>query len=881
MRFLDIVRLRFRSLFRWQELDAELDEELLYHVERQIEEDIARGMDPAEARRRSRASASGLTQRKEDCRDMRGWTRFENLARDLRFAIRQLRKNAGFAAIAILMLGLGLCASVSIFAFVDAALIKPLPYRHPERLVGVYGNIPLCPRCNLSYPDYLDLKKLNQVFTSLDAYNTQEFQLPGREGFELVRGAYVSAGFFRTLGIAPILGHDFADGEDTPGGPRNVLLSYGAWLNRYGGQREVLGQNVTLGGQPTTIIGVLPRDFHFAPAGQPEYWTTIQGVGYCFERRGCHNLFALARLKDGVLLEAAQANCRGIAAQLERQYPDSNRGQGSNVMRLTDVIVGDIRPVLLVLWTATGLLLLIASVNVAGLVLLRSESRRGEIAVRSSLGASGARLLCQFATEGIVLVAAGCAVGLTGALWTMQLLANLVPKDMRPFLPFLQSVGFNPRVLAFAGAVALVAALLFAVIPGSRAAGSNLRDGLAEGSRGSTVPVWRRLGGNMVVLELATAVMLLVGAGLLGKSLYRILSVNLGMQPEHLATLRVVAPLAVYNDKHKAAAVGREIVRCVSNLPGVESAALTSMLPVRGGNTVWMRVVGRPYGGEHNEVAFRRVTPAYFTTLHATLISGRWFTEADDDSKSRVIIIDQNFAKEYFSGEDPIGQKVVLTHATEVAPMEIVGVVEDIMEGPLDKATWPTMYYAFNQDPTNFFSLVVRTSQKDGSVFRDAASAIKQINPTLSTSEPISMSDRINHSPAAYLRRSATWLVGGLAALALLLGTIGLYALIAYSVGQRTREIAVRIALGALPGMVYRLILGQAAQLIAAGVVLGLTAAVGAVGFMSSLLFGVQKWDLPTLGSVAVLLATTGFIASFFPARRAATVNPVDALRAE
>ena len=880
MRLSDIVRLRLRSVLQRRQLDIELDEELRYHIERQIEEHIARGMSPAEARRAALVSASGLTQRKEECRDMRGWNLFDNLARDLRFAVRQLRKNAGFTATAIAMLGLGLCASVSIFAFVDAALVRPLPYRQPERLVGVYGSIPLCPQCDFSWQDYLDWKKLNQVFTSLEAYNTQGLILRTREGSELVRSANVTAGFFRTLGVVPILGRDFADGEDTPGGPRNALLSYDAWRSRYGGRREVLGQNVALSGQLTTIIGVLPRDFHFAPAGQPEYWTTMHGVGYCFERRSCHNLLGVARLKDGVSLETARANCRGIAAQLERQYPDSNRGQGSNVSLLTEVITGNIRPILLVLWTAAGLLLLIASINVAGLLLVRSESRRREIAVRSGLGASGWRLLCQFVTEGILLVASGCAIGLAGAGWTMQLLGNLIPKDMRPFLPFLQDLGFNPRVLAFAGAVALLAALLFTAIPGLRVK-SSLRDGLAEGSRGSAGTVWRRLGANMVVLELATAVILLVGAGLLGKSLHRILNVNLGLQPDHLATMRIAAPQAVYSNNDKTAAMGREVVRRVSTLPGVESAALTSMLPVQGGNTVWIQVAGRPFGGEHNEVAFRKVTPAYFTTLGATLVRGRWFTEADDTTRPRVIVIDQHFARQYFPSEDPIGRKIVLTHIDGVKPMEIVGVVADIREGPLDKTTWPTMYYAFNQDPTTFFSLVVRTSQKEEAVLSAAAAAIRQVNPALTTSDPISMSDRINHSPAAYLRQSAASLVGGFAVVALLLGVVGLYGVIAYSVGQRTREIGVRIALGAQPGTVYFLILSQAGRLIAGGVALGLASAVAGAGFMSSLLFGVERWDVQILGSVAGLLTIAGLLASFLPARRAARVNPVEALRAE
>ena len=882
MRISDIVRLRLRSLVAREQLDCELDEELRYHLERQIEDDIARGISPADARRSALGLLAGVAQRKEECRDMRGWNILDNFQQDLRFALRQLRKNAGFATAAVLMLAIGLSASVSIFAFVDAALLKPFPYWRPDRLAGVYESVPLCPRCNLSWFDYLDWKSMNQSFSSLDAYRSDSCRLRTTEGVDQVFGGNVTAGFFRTLGVRPMLGRDFPEGADQRGAPRIALLSYAAWQNRYGGRSDIVGLTVVLNDEPTNVVGVLPSGFHFAPVGQPEFWTPVDPSGHCFERRSCHGLNGVARLKDGVSLDTAAANIRSIAQQLERQYPDSNRGQGSSVVGLTDVILGPLRPILLVLWSGAGLLLLIATVNVAGLLLVRSEGRRSEIALRSGLGASVSRLASQFLTEAILLAAAGCALGLAGARWTMQFLSHMIPADTRMYLPYLHNLSLTPRVLAFAAAVTVVAAVVFTAIPGSRIRLANLRSALSEGGRRSAGTVWRKLGGNLVVVELATAVVLLAGAGLLGRSLYRLLHIDMGMQPDHLATLQVVAPDAPYDKSDdKTAALARETLRRVSALPGVESAAVTSRLPIRGGNTMWMRVQGRPYGGEHNEVALRGVSPNYFTTLRARLIRGRYFTEDDDGSKSPVVIIDQATAKKYFSGEDPIGQSIIFTHVPGAKPMQVVGLIADIKEGALDQATWSAIYVPFAQDPRTYFSLVVRTAQDERAVFPAAIAALRQVDRGISTSQLVTMSDIVGHSPAAYARQTAAWLVGGFAALALLLGVVGLYSVIAYSVSQRTREIGVRVALGAQPASVYRLILSQAGRLIALGAVLGLAAAIGAAGLMSSLLFGVRSWDLATLGSVTALLAVAGLAASWFPARRAAAVNPVDALRAE
>ena len=643
----------------------------------------------------------------------------------------------------------------------------------------------------------------------------------------------------------------------------------------------MLGRTVTLNGAPNVIVGVLSREFHFAPVGSPEFWTTLHAVGSCDSRRSCHNLYGVARLADGVAVESADAHVKAIASQLEIQYPDSNRGQGATVVALSEVIVGNVRPILLVLLGGAGLLLVIASVNVASLVLVRSESRRREIAVRRALGASGSRVVRQFVTEGLVLVALGSIAGVALASWAMQLLSALVPANLMARMPYLRDLGLNPRVSGFAALVALFAAGLFAVMPMLHLSLTGRRATLGEGSRGSAGNTWRRVGSKLVVLELATAMVLLVGAGLLGQSLYRLLRVDVGLQADRLATLTVAAPAVNYSTNAQQAALQRRIVGDLSNLPGVRSVGVSSTAPLAGGNTMWIRVVGRPYHGEHNETQYREVSAGYFTTLQARLRRGRYFREDEDASKPPVVIINETMAKQHFPGEDPLGKQLLYAPTTTQPPMEIVGVIEDIREGPLDGVTAPTMYVAFEQDPTNGFSVFVRTSEADGAILSTLTSAIHQIDPEISTFFGTTMTRLINDSPSAYLRRSAASLVGAFAAVAWLLGVIGFYGVVAYSVSQRTREIGVRMALGAERRTVHRLILGEAAKLTIIGVVLGLAGAIGAASLMRDLLFGVRSWDVPTLALVAVVLGTSALVASYIPSRRAASVNPMEALRIE
>ena len=803
------------------------------------------------------------------------------LVQDLRYAFRQLRKSPGFACTAVLILALGIGASVAIFGFVDAALIKPLPYPNPNRLVDVTESAAMIPHANLSYPDYLDWKRLNRVFSSMEVYTGGGYLLRTAAGTEPVPGLSVSDGFFRALGIAPRLGRDFYTGEDLPSAPRTVILSYATWQKRFGGRKDVTGETVALSGIPYAIVGVLPEDFQFALRGNVEFWTTLHASDQCALRRSCHNLNGIGRLKDGVSVEMARAEMKMIARQLELQYPKENRDQGASVLPLSEVIVADIRPILLLLGGA-GLLLVIACVNVSSLLLVRSASRKREIAVRGALGASRGRLIRQFITEGLVLMTAGSWLGLIAADGAIEILTHLISKDMMAGMPYLAGLGLNSHVLLFAGGISVFAASLFSFAPVVRLPLTKLQEGLSEGGRGYAGTLWRRFGANLVVAELAIAVVLLVGAGLLGKSFYRLLHVDVGFQPDHLATLQVALSDASYPKDEQMVAVERQIISRVASLPGVESAGISTVLPVSfNGNTDWIRFVGRPYSGQHNEVNEREVTSAFFPTLHAKLLRGRYFSDAEDASKPLVVIINETLANKYFPGEDPIGKRIGDIELTPKSIKEIIGVVEDVKDGSLDSETWPAVYYPFNQNPDTYFSLIVRTSEDEKSLLPTLVAAIHEIDPGIGTMNETTMADRINDSPTAYLHRSSAWLVGGFAFLALLLGVVGLYGVIAYSVSQRTREIGVRMALGAQRSSVYQLIMKEAGWLVGAGIAAGLLCSIAAATLIRGLLFGVRTWDAATLAAVSAVLASAAMLASYIPARRAAQIDPMVALRYE
>jgi macrolide transport system ATP-binding/permease protein len=821
--------------------------------------------------------------------------RLESLAQDLRVGVRMLRKSPGFAVTAILTLSLGITATVAIFGFVDSALIRPLPYPNPSRLVGVFETTQRGSQYSgYSYPNYVDMTRANRVFATVAAYYTDtSFVLSGTAGPQLVNGTGVTSDFFRILGVTPILGQDFdpsSVSEDLSTAPTTVLLSYAAWQNWFGGKVDVLGKAVTLNGESYTVIGVLPRTFQFAPAGAIDFWTTLRPLSgdSCSRSRGCLVLGVIARLKDGVTVQQALADVRAIAAEEAREHPDPDRNRGANVASLSQWILGDIQPILLALLAGAALLLLIAYVNVTGLLLVRSENRRREFAVRSVLGASRGRLAQQFVVEGLVVAIISSALGLVDATFARQLLLKLIPADMLNSMPYLSGTVWNWHVTVFAAALVLIALILFAATPALRLPFANLRAGLTMGAPGTAGTSWRHLGAKLVVLELATTIVLLAGAGLLGKSLYELLHVEMGFVPSHLATLSMLAPDTKYENREQSAALQTEIFRRLRSLPGVADVGAARVLPVSGVPSTQIGLVGKPNLAETNEVGHQVVSADYLSVLKAQLIQGRYFSEHDNTNAPSVAIINQTLAREYFPGENPLGQQIFYHQhgsAPESSgpqhPLEIVGVIADVKESALDEDEAPVVYTPFEHGSAPNFYLAVRTSQEASSVLPLLISTIHEVDSGIVIDGASTMSDLIQNSSAAYLHRATASLVGGFAVAALLLSTVGLYGVIAYSVSRRTFEIGVRMALGATRSSVYRLILNEAGRLTLIGLVLGLSGAIAAGTSMQSLLFGVRSWDISILSGVAAVLIISTVIAVLIPARRASRVDPLVALRHE
>jgi predicted permease len=807
----------------------------------------------------------------------------DTLLQDIRYGVRILRRRPGFAIVAALVLTLAIGANLTIFTFVDAALLRPLPYHDADRLVKIWDSrrSEVSSRFEASYPDYLDWRQQNEAFSSLAAYNRAgDAILSATSGPEMIPVATVSDNFFETLGVAPILGRAFQDGEEAASSPRYALLSYGFWQGQFGGRRDIIGQSLTLNSVPRTIIGVLPRGFHFAPAGEPDLYLTFHATGGMLIRRNLHWLHPIGRLKPGVSLEQSQSLMNTLAANLEKQYPDSNKELRTTVVPLSEVITGQIKPILTVLLAAVGMLLLIACANIANLLLARSVTRAKEFAIRSALGAQRWRVVRQLLVEGALLGSVGAISGVVLAIILTKWMLNTLPVRMLQDMPYLKDAAVEPRTVLFAAVLALLAALLFSLAPALRLSSPAASNSLKEGQL-SVVSSWRKVGSWLVVAEVAISAVLLVGSGLLLKSLYRLLHVDAGFNVARVTTFYVFPDSKNYDQEPQAIALHDKVIDALLTVPGISAAGVTSTPPVVGGNTSLFRVVGAPLTPLPYEANSRTIDPGYFSTLQANVKSGRSFDQGDNANAPKVVIVNQTLAKMAFGNQDPVGKQIVFTYSPKERPREVVGVVSDVHEGELDVEDKPAIYTPFAQGPDNIFAVVVR-SNLDSAALRSALEqAVHKVDRGIVLYQMQTMQELIAQSPAAVLHRYPAWLVSVFASSALLLGVVGLYGIVSYSVSQRTREIGVRMALGAPRISVLKLILGGGARLAAIGIVSGLAGAVLAGYLLGSVLFGVKPWDVATLLLVAAVLSSITTLASYVPARRASRLDPVKALHYE
>jgi predicted permease len=810
-------------------------------------------------------------------------TLVESFIQDIQYGRRILLRRPSFTIIALLVLTLTIGANVTIFTFIDTALLRPLPYRNPEQLVKIWDSrqSEVYSRFEASYPDYIDWKHQNQAFTSLAAYSGGgNGILAAAEGPQMIPVGRVSDNFFQTLGVSPLFGRVFQNGEDLASSPRYAMLSYGFWQRHFGGKRDILGQALTINSTPRTIIGVLPKDFHFAPIGDADLYLTLHATDGAQTRRNLHWLHPFGRLKPGITLDQAQGNMNALAANLEKQYPDSNKELRTVVVPLSDLITGPIKPILMVLLAAVGLLLLIACANLANLLLARSVTRAREFAVRSALGAQRWRMIRLLIVEGLLLASVGTAAGILFAVFATRWMIHTLPSEMLQSVPYLRNASIDPRILLFAIGLGLLTALLFSLPPALRLSGP-LNNVLKEGGQQSIAGSWKRIGSILVVAEVAISAVLLVGSGLLLKSLYRLLNVDTGFNVSKLTTFYVFPDSKRYDEDAQANLLHDKLLDVIRAVPGVSNVGVTSTPPIVGGNTSLFRVVGAPLTPLPYEANSRDIDPGYFSTLQARLKAGRYFDERDNATSPKVVIINDTLAKIVFGNENPVGKQIVFTYSPQEKPREVVGVVADVHEGELNVTDKPAIYAPFAQGPDNIFAVVVRSDLDQAALRPALETAVHQVDPGIVLYQLQSMEELIAQSPAAMLHRYPAWLVSIFAVSALLLGVVGLYGVVSYAVSQRTREIGVRMALGAPRANVLALILRNGMRLAAIGIAAGALAGVLAGYSLRSVLFGVKPFDLATVTVVSGILATVCMLASYVPAFRASRLDPVKALRYE
>ncbi len=808
----------------------------------------------------------------------------DDLSRDVRFALRRLRKSPVFTAVAVLCLALGIGANAAIFSVVDATLLRPLPYSQPERLVRLYETTPQRDpeaRESASWPNTRDWAQQLQSLEGLATYVLKGRNLSGPEGAERLRVAEVSANLFQVLGVAPQLGRGFSPGDDSPGADPMVVVGEGLWRRRFGASPAVLGQSLTLDGQPYTIIGVLPASVQF-PAGsqsQVQLFVPLSVTGARAESRGSRFVSVIGRLKPGVRLETANTELRQLVSRLQEAYPNELAGRSAIAVPLAEVVMGRVRPVLLILQGTVVLVLLIACANVANLLLAQAATRRQEIAIRLALGASRLRLIRQMLVESLVLALAGSVLGAVLAAWGLSAMEGMVKRS----LPLIGEISLRGSVFGLLLLVAAGSSVLFGLVPALQATRTDLRSNLIEsGTKSSPSRSHHRFRSGLVVGELALSLILLVGAGLLMRGFAALLGEEPGFDTRGVLTAHLSVPAYKYPAEQAPQRLLQPILEQVRSQPGVQSAGLTSLLPMQPGSVTSSYIAEGeppPEPGKEPVAEVRAVSPGLFQSMGVPLLAGRDFTEQDGQGEL-VAIVNRTLAQRHFGQGEAVGKRVMVIQRVAT----IIGVVGDVRQGGLDQKPAPEINLPYNQPGAFLLGLqdvflAVKLGVDPSGAAPLLRSAVRAVDSELPVDEVYSMEEVISRSMAA--RRMNLTLLGAFALIALVLATAGLYGVISYTISQRTRELGIRMALGAQPSGVVKLVMREGAVLAALGVGAGLIGAFGLSRFMEKLLYGVSTRDPLTFAGLALLMGAIALLAAWMPARRASRVDPIIALRSE
>jgi predicted permease len=890
MTWLRILSLRIKGLFGKSRGETELDAELQSHLEALAEENIHRGMTPEEAGYAARREFGGIEQTKELYRERRGLPFLETLFQDIRFGTRMLAKNPGFTIVAILTLALGIGANTAIFSVVKAVLLRGLPFKDPAHLVRVNESVVHGGRSPVAYPNYLDWRAQNHVFEEMAAFADCELIVSGKDKSDRVDCEQVTDTYFPLLGVSAALGRTFTPEENAvPMKHAVALIGYGLWQRRFGSDPQILGKPIRLNNYEFTIIGVLPKGF-LGYSDSAEVWIPMmmrdaawpQVAQYDYlHTRDIHFHKVLARLKPGVTLAIAQTQMETIAAQLAKAYPKENRERGVLVTPATEDYVRSFRTPLLVLLAAVAFVLLIACANVTNLILTRSAARDRELAIRLALGAGRSRLIRQFLTESLLLTVGGTLAGVALAFWGLDLLVAILPVTF----PSFAQVRLDGSVLSFAFFLAAATALLLTVFPVLNSAQTDVNESLKESVKSSIGLRGRQTGRLLIISEVALALVLMIGAGLMLGSLAHLLTDSPGFRPDHLVTLRFYVPDRKYEGDGRNR-FGPELAERIAQFPGVDSAAATFIDPfLWGGLQRGFAVEGHTpiSNAEADTVYYQEIGPNYFHTMGIPLMQGRDFSMRDSLSTSGVVMISESFARRYWPGQDPVGKRIRYGGADSTNPwLQVIGVVGNVKYNSLrqDPEAEPVIYGALLQSEVIInMSLVVRTHNSPEAMLGLLREEMQRIDPAIPVYNVATLNGRMRQDSAE--TRSYGLLLALFAALALALAAVGIYGVMSYWVTQRTREMGIRLSFGARPCDLHRLVIGEGIRLALAGIVFGALGAALLTRAMTSLLYGVKPFDPALFAALAACLTVVVVLACYIPARRATKVDPMVALRYE